>query len=114
MHRRWAAQTHDDRGLNLGIRFLDPSGQSCPTAFSATMHHRHNSNNNNNMIKGKLDNEVRMIELATGCNVVTMEIKHVGVAGLRKLKERGVAVRPWNKVVAVVHDKYFQKVLMFV
>ena len=55
-----------------------------------------------------MDNKARIIELTTSCDVVTKEIKHVGVAGLRTLEEQGVAVRPLSKVVAVIHGKYCQ------
>ena len=95
------------------MRFLDPSGRSCPAAFSATTDHRDNSDNNNNVIEGKLENEARLIELAAGCDVVTMEIEHVGVAELKTLEERGVAVRTSSEVVTVAHENYCQKVRTF-
>ena len=50
------------------------------------------------VIEGKLDNKVRLIKLAAGCNLVTMEIKHVGVAGLQTLEKKGVAVGPSSEV----------------
>ena len=80
------------------MQFLDPGGWSCPAAFSAATHHGDNSDN----IKGKLDNKARLIELAAGCDVVTMEIEHVGMVELQTLEEQGVAVRPSSKVMAVV------------
>lgn len=45
-----------------------------------------------------------------GCDVVTMEIEHVGVEGLRKLEEEGVNVQPCSRVIGIIQDKFVQKV----
>ena len=62
------------------------------------------------IVKGALYDEDKLAELAEGCDVVTMEIEHVGVRGLRKLEERGVVVRPGSRVIEIIQDKFVQKV----
>jgi hypothetical protein len=62
------------------------------------------------IIKGALYDEDKLTELAAGCDVVTVEIEHVGVEGLRKLEERGVNVQPASRVIGIIQDKFVQKV----
>ena len=49
-------------------------------------------------------------ELSNGCDVVTMDIEHVGVGGLAKLEKEGVNVQPSSRVIGIIQDKYAQKV----
>lgn len=62
------------------------------------------------VVKGELCDEDKLQELAEGCDVVTMEIEHVGLGGLKKLEERGVNVQPSSRVIGIIQDKFVQKV----
>jgi len=87
--------------LNLNMRFLDGSGPSCPAAQVVGP---------DRVVTGALYDEEKLRELAVGCDVVTMEIEHVGVDGLKKLEESGVNVQPSSRVIGIIQDKFVQKV----
>jgi phosphoribosylaminoimidazole carboxylase (NCAIR synthetase) len=87
--------------LNISMRFLDATGPDCPAAQVV---------GGDKIIKGALYDEDKLTELAAGCDVVTVEIEHVGVEGLRKLEERGVNVQPASRVIGIIQDKFVQKV----
>ena len=89
--------------LNLSMRFLDASGPDCPAAQVV-------GTTPDRIVKGALYDEEKLKELAAGCDVVTMEIEHVGVEGLRKLEGEGVMVRPGSRVIEIIQDKFVQKV----
>jgi len=95
--------------LNISMNFLDPGGQSCPAAFAAATHSSESSANITKIIQGSLSDESKLKELAEGCDVVTVEIEHVGVAGLKKLEEKGVNVQPSARVIEIIQDKFVQK-----
>ena len=87
--------------LNLSMSFLDPSGANSPAALVV---------GGENVIEGKLNDEGKLRELANGCDVVTVEIEHVGVDTLAKLEQEGINVQPASRVVGIIQDKLTQKV----
>lgn len=96
--------------LNISMSFLDPMGKKCPAAYSSAIIDPDSENQTGNkIIEGRLDDAEKLAELAKGCDVVTMEIEHVGVEGLRKLEEKGVNVQPSSRVIEIIQDKYKQK-----
>ena len=93
--------------LNIDMKFLDGGGGSCPSAqvVGVTC-----GQQQQRIIEGKLYDEDKLRELSTGCDVVTIEIEHVGVEGLAKLENEGVNVQPGSRVVGIIQDKFVQKV----
>ena len=91
--------------LNIDMKFLDGGGGSCPSAQVVGV-----CNEQQRIVEGELYNEDKLRELSTGCDVVTIEIEHVGVEGLAKLENEGVNVQPSSRVVGIIQDKYVQKV----
>ena len=87
--------------LNLAMTFLDPSGPNSPAALVV---------GGQNVLEGKLNDEGKLRELANGCDVLTVEIEHVGVDTLAKLESEGVNVQPSSRVVGIIQDKLTQKV----
>ena len=61
-------------------------------------------------VVGGLYDESKLRELSSGCDVVTMEIEHVGVGGLARMEAEGVNVQPSSRVIGIIQDKYAQKV----
>jgi phosphoribosylaminoimidazole carboxylase (NCAIR synthetase) len=88
--------------LNIQMSFLDPLGEACPAAAAC--------GRNSTILKGGLNEEDKIRELAKNCDVVTCEIEHIGTEVLIKMEEEGVNVQPSGKVVKVIQDKYVQKV----
>ncbi len=88
--------------LNIQMSFLDPLGDNCPAAAVC--------GKNSTILKGGLNEEEKLRELAKCCDVVTCEIEHIGTEVLVKLEEEGVNVQPSGSVVKVIQDKYVQKV----
>lgn len=86
--------------LNVAMSFLDPSGAAAPAALAVGQE---------NVIHGKLNDESKLRQLAKGCDVVTVEIEHVGVDTLKKLEEEGVNVQPSGRVIGIIQDKLVQK-----
>ena len=100
--------------LNISMSFLDPGGQSCPAAHSGATHSIDEQNNSNKyenpkIIQGSLSDKTKLEELSKGCNVVTVEIEHVGVDGLKELEKKGVNVQPSSRVIEIIQDKFIQK-----
>ena len=87
--------------LNVSMIFLDPSGPSCPAAQVV---------GSARIVAGDLHDESRLRELSSGCDVVTVEIEHVGVEGLARMEGEGVNVQPSSRVIGIIQDKYAQKV----
>eukprot|EP00977_Amphora_coffeiformis_P001526 scaffold296_cov102-Amphora_coffeaeformis.AAC.14 len=85
--------------LNLSMRFLDAGGASCPAAQLAE-----------SVVQGSLQDADKIEELVKGADVVTVEIEHVNVEALALLEEKGVNVQPSARVLAIIRDKYQQKV----
>ncbi|KAL3783878.1 hypothetical protein HJC23_007983 [Cyclotella cryptica] len=92
--------------LNIDMRFLDAEGSSCPAGQVVGATDR---NGVERIVKGALYDEDKLAELAEGCNVVTMEIEHVGVQGLEKLEAKGVNVQPSSRIIKIIQDKFVQK-----
>lgn len=87
--------------LNITMSFLDPGGDDCPAAAAA--------GKQSFILKGDLDDEDKLRELAQNCDVLTCEIEHIGTKVLQKLEDEGVNVQPSGRVVKIIQDKYTQK-----
>ena len=104
--------------LNIDMKFLDGSGGLCPSAqvvgvtggSSSDVGDNSGNNSTTRVVKGQLYDETKLRELSKDCNVVTMEIEHVGVDGLAKLESEGVNVQPSSRVIGIIQDKFVQKV----
>eukprot|EP00957_Ditylum_brightwellii_P070951 5391394-Ditylum_brightwellii.AAC.1 len=88
--------------LNIAMKFLDPGGPGCPASQASGC-------GTSTIVKGSLKDDEKLRELAVGCDVVTVEIEHVGVETLAALEKEGVNVQPSSRVVAVIQDKFVQK-----
>mmetsp|Transcript_8802 Transcript_8802/g.16065 ORF Transcript_8802/g.16065 Transcript_8802/m.16065 type:complete len:602 (+) Transcript_8802:94-1899(+) len=88
--------------LNIDMKFLDGSGGACPSAQVIGV-------GDARIVEGELYDEDKLRELSKGCDVVTMEIEHVGVDGLAKLEKEGVNVQPSSRVIQIIQDKFVQK-----
>lgn len=95
--------------LNLDMKFLDSLGGSSPAA-QVVGRNCGTDAESSRIVQGKLDDEEKIREVAKGCDVITMEIEHVGVEALGKLEKEGVNVQPSSRVVGVIQDKFVQKV----
>ena len=93
--------------LNIDMKFLDGGGGACP---SAQVVGGASGSGESRIVEGKLYDDDKLRELSKECDVVTMEIEHVGVAGLAKLEKEGVNVQPSSRVVGIIQDKFAQKV----
>lgn len=51
-----------------------------------------------------------VLDFAKKCDVITMEIEHVNVDALFELEAAGIEVEPKASTIAVIQDKYLQKV----
>ena len=97
--------------LNVRMRFLDGGGGSCPSAQVVGVQGG-GEGEAARIVEGQLYDEEKLRELSQGCDVVTMEIEHVGVEGLAKLEADGVNVQPSSRVIGIIQDKFAQKVRM--
>lgn len=85
--------------LNIEMKFLDPKGQDCPAAgLSRSV-----------VIQGALTDKSCIKELSQDCDVLTVEIEHVGVEALAELENQGVNVQPSSRVLDIIRDKLAQK-----
>mmetsp|Transcript_30523 Transcript_30523/g.46237 ORF Transcript_30523/g.46237 Transcript_30523/m.46237 type:complete len:590 (-) Transcript_30523:50-1819(-) len=85
--------------LNIEMKFLDPKGQDCPAAgLSRSV-----------VIQGALTDKFCIKELSQNCDVLTVEIEHVGVEALAELENQGVNVQPSSRVLNIIRDKLVQK-----
>jgi phosphoribosylaminoimidazole carboxylase len=53
-------------------------------------------------------NAIRQLQ-QQGCDVLTVEIEHVGVEALQELEQEGVNVQPSSRVLEIIRDKFRQK-----
>ena len=60
-------------------------------------------------IVAPLTDDAAITRLASLCDVITVEIEHVGVATLRRLRDRGMPVHPDPDALGVINDKLVQK-----
>ncbi|CAB9510674.1 Phosphoribosylaminoimidazole carboxylase, chloroplastic (Fragment) [Seminavis robusta] len=86
--------------LGIAMTFLDPGGIQCPCA-QIVPHDR--------IVKGGLKDADQLRAIAQNCDVLTVEIEHVGVEILQELETSGVNVQPSARVLTIIRDKYLQK-----
>jgi phosphoribosylaminoimidazole carboxylase len=98
--------------LNIDMKFLDGSGGACPAAqvVGVAAAAAASDYDNARIVEGGLYDAEKLRELSKGCDVVTMEIEHVGVEGLAQLENEGVNVQPSSRVIRIIQDKFAQKV----
>jgi phosphoribosylaminoimidazole carboxylase len=91
--------------LSVEMFFIDPAGPNCPAAAVVPSSH---------VATGSLYDVDRIVEwvASTQADVVTTEIEHVHCDALRQLEASGTvaAVQPSSQVLALIQDKYLQKV----
>ena len=85
--------------LNIEMTFLDSMGSDAPAASVTGC----------SVIKGSLKDPDSLRSLAKGCDVLTVEIEHVGVETLAALEAEGVNVQPSARVIGIIQDKLLQK-----
>jgi phosphoribosylaminoimidazole carboxylase (NCAIR synthetase) len=85
--------------INVSMSFLDPKGSSCPASQVSQY-----------VMTGSLHEQDDIRKVAAGCDVLTVEIEHVGVETLELLEQEGVNVQPSSRVLKIIRDKYSQKV----
>ena len=99
--------------LNIEMTFLDPNGSACPAGqvVGPTA-----------VTQGSLADAAAiraLIRLASNdddknsasacCDVLTVEIEHVGVQVLQELELEGINVQPSSRVLSIIRDKFLQK-----
>lgn len=82
---------------DLRVEVMDPD----PDAPCRYLTHR--------FVQGSLDDADAVEAFGRGLDVLTIEIEHVSVPGLRRLAAAGVAVRPSPDTIALIQDKGTQK-----
>lgn len=83
--------------LDVFVKILDPSTEA-PCAEIA-----------NEFVCGSFNDEESVYQFGKDCDVLTVEIEHVSVPALRRLKEEGVKVYPDPEILSVIQDKGLQK-----
>lgn len=86
--------------LGFEVVVLDPS-PDCPASRVGAK-----------QIKGSLTDPECLGTIAEECDVLTIEIEHVGVSALRALQEKGYNIQPSPDWLDVVVDKYTQKEML--
>ena len=86
--------------LGIEMTLLDPTGTASPAA-QVVPHNR--------ILEGSLTDAAKLRELAQGCDVLTVEIEHVGVEVLEELEKEGINVQPSGRVLSIIRDKFLQK-----
>ncbi|KAH3669381.1 hypothetical protein OGAPHI_001502 [Ogataea philodendri] len=67
-------------------------------------------NSSRDHIDGSFNDKDAILQLARKCDILTVEIEHVDVEALKfAQKETGVAVYPSPETIAIIKDKYLQK-----
>lgn len=83
---------------------LDPKGTASPAGQVCAEAHKGSFNDSDAVYKLAMDGP---------CDVVTVEIEHISTDGLKKLEDEGkVAVQPSSTSLALIQDKYRQKVFL--
>ncbi|KAG5179448.1 AIR carboxylase-domain-containing protein [Tribonema minus] len=84
----------------LGVKLipLDPEGKASPAGQVAEL-----------AVEGSFRDPEKINELASLCDILTMEIEHVNCEILEELEGRGVRVEPSSRTVRTIQDKYLQK-----
>ena len=83
--------------LDLRVEVMDPSEKAPCAKFT----HR--------FITGDLNDAEAVYQFGKELDIVTIEIEHVSVEGLRKLEQSGVKVIPKPDHIALIQDKGLQK-----
>ena len=81
--------------LDVHLKFLDPDINAPCSKYDFK--------------QGDLNNAEDVFQFGKDCDVVTIEIEHVSVKGLRKLEATGVKVFPTPDLIEMVQDKGVQK-----
>ena len=81
--------------LDVHLKFLDPDVNAPCSKYDFK--------------QGDLNSVEDVFEFGKNCDVVTIEIEHVSVEGLRKLEAAGVDVYPTPDLIEMVQDKGVQK-----
>lgn len=82
---------------DLRVEVMDPADDA-PCRF---LTHR--------FVQGDLQDADAVFEFGRECDVLTIEIEHVSVEGLRRLNKAGVSVHPNPEHLAIIQDKGLQK-----
>ena len=83
--------------LDIKLSVLDPDAEA-PCRHIA--HH---------FMQGDFHDEETVVKFGESLDVVTVEIEHVSIAGLKQLEAKGVKVFPQSSVLETVQDKGLQK-----
>jgi len=83
--------------LDLRVEVMDPSEKAPCAKFT----HR--------FVQGDLNDAESVFQFGKDLDIVTIEIEHVSVEGLRKLEKSGVKVIPKPDHIALIQDKGLQK-----
>ncbi len=83
--------------LGISLRVLDPQGADSPAGQVASQ-----------AVAGDFNDAATVQAFAQGCDVVTVEIEHVSVAGLEALELRGCTVHPSAATIRTIQDKFRQ------
>lgn len=86
------------RRMGMSVAVLDPDPEA-PGGQVANQH-----------VVGSFRDPALIRELASGCDVVTVEIEHVDTAALEALEAAGIPVQPSAATIRLIQDKYAQKV----
>ena len=81
--------------LDVHLKFLDPDINAPCSKYDFQ--------------QGDLNSVKDVFEFGKNCDIVTIEIEHVSVEGLRKLEAAGVKVFPTPDLIEMVQDKGVQK-----
>ena len=81
------------------VTVLDPTPQSPASAVAE-------------QIVGSLRDEGALERLAERADILTYEIEHINTEALRHLQERGVKMYPAPELLAIIQNKYEQKVFL--
>jgi len=85
--------------VGLTLEVLDPKGAPCP-AGQIGMH----------VVVGNVKDAKGVKALGDRCKVLTMDVEHVNAKALEELEAKGWSIQPSAKTLAVIQDKYAQKV----
>jgi phosphoribosylaminoimidazole carboxylase len=90
-----------EAGHRLGIKLtvVDPKGESSPAGIVGCK-----------TIAASFKDDAAIRELASQCDVITVEIEHVDCDSLEKLEKEGKYVQPSSSTIRLIQDKYLQKV----
>jgi phosphoribosylaminoimidazole carboxylase len=86
------------RRMGMSVAVLDPDPEA-PGGQVANQH-----------VVGSFRDPALIRELASGCDVVTVEIEHVDTAALEALEAEGIPIQPSAATIRLIQDKYAQKV----